>query len=38
MHGLAGIDGGRIVIDGVEVRAPSRKVAMVFQHFGLMPW
>ena len=38
MHGLADIDGGRIVIDGVEVRAPSRKVAMVFQHFGLMPW
>ncbi len=38
MHGLAGIDDGRIVIDGVEVRGPSRKVAMVFQHFGLMPW
>ena len=38
MHGLARIDGGRIVIDGDEVRAPSRKVAMVFQHFGLMPW
>ena len=38
MHGLAEIDAGRIVIDGVEVRAPSRKVAMVFQHFGLMPW
>jgi len=38
MHGLAGIDDGRIIIDGVEVRAPSRKVAMVFQHFGLMPW
>src|SRR5438132_12533663 len=38
MLGLAEIDAGRIVIDGVEVRAPSRKVAMVFQHFGLMPW
>jgi len=38
MHGLAAIDDGRIVIDGTEVRAPSRKVAMVFQHFGLMPW
>src|SRR3989449_10434729 len=38
MHGLAGIDDGRIVIDGAEVHAPSRKVAMVFQHFGLMPW
>jgi NitT/TauT family transport system ATP-binding protein len=38
MHGLSQIDGGRIVIDGMEVRAPSRNVAMVFQHFGLMPW
>jgi len=38
MHGLAGIDDGRIVIDGAEVHAPSRKVAMVFQHFGLLPW
>ena len=38
MHGLARIDDGRIVIDGTPVRAPSRNVAMVFQHFGLMPW
>ena len=38
MHGLAAIDDGRVIIDGAEVRAPSRKVAMVFQHFGLMPW
>jgi NitT/TauT family transport system ATP-binding protein len=38
MHGLAAIDDGRVVIDGAEVRAPSRNVAMVFQHFGLMPW
>jgi NitT/TauT family transport system ATP-binding protein len=38
MHGLARIDDGRIVIDGTQVRAPSRNVAMVFQHFGLMPW
>ena len=38
MHGLAEIDEGRIAIDGAEVHAPSRKVAMVFQHFGLMPW
>jgi len=38
MHGLARIDDGRVVIDGAEVHSPSRKVAMVFQHFGLMPW
>src|SRR5437879_7326321 len=38
MHGLAHLDGGRIVIDDLEVRAPRRNVAMVFQHFGLMPW
>src|SRR5713101_10034444 len=38
MHGVAAIDDGRSVIDGAEVRAPRRNVAMVFQHFGLMPW
>jgi NitT/TauT family transport system ATP-binding protein len=38
MHGLASLDAGRIVIDGAEVRAPRRNVAMVFQHFGLFPW
>jgi len=38
MHGLAQLDGGRIVIDDLEIRAPRRNVAMVFQHFGLMPW
>lgn len=38
MHGLVGLDGGRIVVDGTEVRRPRRNVAMVFQHFGLMPW
>src|SRR5207253_10110693 len=38
LHALATSDAGRIGIDGAEVRAPSRKVAMVFQHFGLMPW
>ncbi|HEY3219008.1 MAG TPA: ABC transporter ATP-binding protein [Candidatus Limnocylindria bacterium] len=38
MHGLVRLDGGRIVIDGTEVRAPRRNAAMVFQHFGLMPW
>jgi len=38
MHGLARLSGGQIVIDGVAVTAPRRNVAMVFQHFGLMPW
>jgi NitT/TauT family transport system ATP-binding protein len=38
MHGLVRLDGGRVVIDGVEVGGPRRNVAMVFQHFGLMPW
>src|SRR5439155_281464 len=26
------------LIDGTPVRGPRRNVAMVFQHFGLMPW
>ena len=38
MHGLARLDEGQIFIDQLEVRAPRRNVAMVFQHFGLMPW
>ncbi len=38
MHGLLPLDAGRIRIDGTEVRSPRRNVAMVFQHFGLMPW
>jgi len=38
MHGLAKLNGGRIVIDGSPVSSPRRDVAMVFQHFGLMPW
>jgi NitT/TauT family transport system ATP-binding protein len=38
MHGLVSLDDGRILIDGTEVRSPRRNVAMVFQHFGLMPW
>ena len=38
MHGLIGLDAGRIVIDGKAVTGPRRNVAMVFQHFGLMPW
>lgn len=38
MHGLVRLSGGQIVIDGVAVTSPRRNVAMVFQHFGLMPW
>ncbi|MDE3194437.1 MAG: ABC transporter ATP-binding protein [Chloroflexota bacterium] len=38
MHGLIPLDDGRIVIDGAAVTSPRRNVAMVFQHFGLMPW
>ena len=38
MHGLIPLDAGRVVIDGSPVTVPRRNVAMVFQHFGLMPW
>jgi len=38
MHGLVELDEGRVVIDGTAVARPRLNVAMVFQHFGLMPW
>jgi NitT/TauT family transport system ATP-binding protein len=38
MHALIRLDDGRILIDGQAVTSPRRNVAMVFQHFGLMPW
>jgi NitT/TauT family transport system ATP-binding protein len=38
MHGLIALDSGRILVDGTPVSHPRRNVAMVFQHFGLMPW
>ena len=38
MHALIPLDDGRILIDGQPVTSPRRNVAMVFQHFGLMPW
>jgi NitT/TauT family transport system ATP-binding protein len=38
MHGLVRLDGGRVLVDGAVVTRPRRNVAMVFQHFGLMPW
>jgi NitT/TauT family transport system ATP-binding protein len=36
--GLTGIDEGTISIDGTPVDGPPAGVAMVFQHFGLLPW
>jgi NitT/TauT family transport system ATP-binding protein len=38
IDGLIPLSRGRILIDGEEVRAPNRQVAVVFQHFGLFPW
>jgi NitT/TauT family transport system ATP-binding protein len=38
MHGLLRLDAGRVVMDGAPVEGPRRDVAMVFQHFGLLPW
>ena len=38
MHGLVQLDGGRVLVDDTVVSGPRRNVAMVFQHFGLMPW
>jgi NitT/TauT family transport system ATP-binding protein len=36
--GLIRYDSGAVVIDNEPVVAPSPKVAMVFQNFGLFPW
>src|SRR5436190_20627128 len=36
--GLLAPSAGRVLIDGREVRAPREGVAIVFQHFGLLPW
>ena len=38
MHGLVQLDGGRVLVDDTVMSGPRRNVAMVFQHFGLMPW
>ncbi|HEY3246788.1 MAG TPA: ABC transporter ATP-binding protein [bacterium] len=38
IDGLLRPDDGRVLIDGTAVRGPRRDVAMVFQHFGLLPW
>ena len=36
--GLEKPDQGRILFNGQSVEAPSPKIAMVFQLFGLLPW
>ncbi len=38
IDGLIPYDEGEIVIDGTPVSEPRDGVAMVFQHFGLLPW
>src|SRR6266852_8263028 len=36
--GLTGIDSGSLLVGGKPVAGPPDGVAMVFQHFGLLPW
>jgi NitT/TauT family transport system ATP-binding protein len=36
--GLEKPDQGRILFNGQSIEAPSSKIAMVFQLFGLLPW
>ena len=36
--GLTELSGGRLTVDGAPVVGPPIGVAMVFQHFGLLPW
>ncbi|MFQ5914825.1 MAG: ABC transporter ATP-binding protein [Nitrospinota bacterium] len=38
IDGLLPLEQGAISIDGREVDCPRPEVAMVFQHFGLLPW
>ena len=38
IDGLIRPDKGDVLLDGQPVTGPTPKVAMVFQHFGLMPW
>ena len=38
MAGLAEVDHGQVRIGGAPVTGPNRRVAVVFQHFGLFPW
>ena len=36
--GLTEITGGELSVGGTPVVGPPQGVAMVFQHFGLLPW
>ena len=36
--GLTDLNGGGITVAGRRVAGPAEGVAMVFQHFGLLPW
>src|SRR5229473_7854060 len=36
--GLTDLSDGRLMVDRVPVAGPPPGVAMVFQHFGLLPW
>ena len=36
--GLTDMSTGRLTVDGKPVDGPPDSVAMVFQHFGLLPW
>jgi NitT/TauT family transport system ATP-binding protein len=36
--GLTDLSGGELLVGGTRVAGPPEGVAMVFQHFGLLPW
>ncbi|HYU18688.1 MAG TPA: ABC transporter ATP-binding protein [Chloroflexota bacterium] len=36
--GLTGLSAGQLLVHGRPVGGPPQGVAMVFQHFGLLPW
>jgi NitT/TauT family transport system ATP-binding protein len=36
--GLTDLSGGTLLVGGRPIRGPADGVAMVFQHFGLLPW
>jgi len=38
IDGLTDLNGGSITVAGRRVAGPAEGVAMVFQHFGLLPW
>ena len=36
--GLIDLSGGKLLLGGAPIKGPPQGVAMVFQHFGLLPW